>query len=175
VISPQLEKLLVQTDRTQKLLWAVLTVSILVYAVIPYLLERHPEPERAATLMPIFMILAAGLAAASLMLRRRVQAATGRGHPTSRPGRTHPLLQAQLDNLSPEESRAIQGVAAAFMPWILSLVLNESVAILGLMLALLGAGPDAGVPFAVLALILNLVMRPDAVGRTRASLGHIGL
>ncbi len=175
MISPQLEKLLAQAQRIQLIVWGALTGSIVLYALVPWVLPADPNPDLAGTLGPVFMGLGAALAAASLVFRQRASRATGRGLQDQALGRSPLVAGTRMADLAPEERRALESVAAAFTPWILALVLSEAVAILGLILAILGGSPEAGLPFAGVALLLNLATRPDAVRRARESLGHIGL
>lgn len=176
--SPEFEATLARADRTQKMLWAMLTLSILLYAGVAYLAApAAPDTSSGDTLRPILFVVAAGLAATSMLVfrRRRTQPAPGS---TASPGADAPdnaLLRVQMENLPPEERRALSHVARGFTTWIVCLVLNETIAILGLVLAFLAGGPDDVVPFAALAILLNLMMRPDARRRAASALGHVGV
>ena len=55
-----------------------------------------------------------------------------------------------------------EGLAKAFTPFILNLVLTESIAIYGLVLAFLSHKPLFAFPFALGALVLMYVHRPSA-------------
>ncbi len=55
------------------------------------------------------------------------------------------------------------------------LVLNEAVAILGLVLALLAGTPADVIPFTIAALLLNAAMRPDNRGAVEPALGQVGI
>jgi FtsH-binding integral membrane protein len=176
--SPEFEALLAQADRTQKLLWTVLTLSIVLYAVVAWVAApAAPNPELADTLRPFFWVAAAALAATSLLLSRRRSAATTPGSTAPGPEEApaNALLRARGEDLPPRERRALSAVAGGFTTWIACLVMNEAIAILGLVLAFLAGGPGEVVPFALLAIVLNLAMRPDVRRRAEAALGGMGL
>jgi hypothetical protein len=176
--SPEFEALLTQAERTQKVLWAAMILAIGVYGVVAWVaVPVGASPGTADTLRPIFWILAAALAAGSLLLHRRFR-------PRNAPGSTvasdadepsNPLLRARTEHLAPRERAALAAVARGFGPWIVSLALNEAIAILGLVLSFLAGGPNEMLPLAGLAIALNLSMRPDARRRAEAALGRLGL
>lgn len=176
--SSEFSATLARADRTQKMLWATLTLSIVLYAGVAYLaVPAASDASPADTLRPALFVVAAGLAATSMLIsrRRRTLPAPGTTASSATGAPDNPLLRVRMENLPPEERRALSHVAAGFTTWILCLVMNEAIAILGLVLAFLAGRPDEVVPFAALAILLNLMMRPDARRRAESALGHIGL
>lgn len=176
--SPEFEALLAAADRTQKMLWAVLTLAIVLYGVVAYVaVPKAPDPALADTLRPILFVVAAGLAATSLVVFRRRKAQHIPGSTVSPEAGAQPnaLLRARTEKLPPAERHALAEMARSFPTWLVCLVLNETIALLGLVLAFLAGGPDEVVPFAALAILLNLMMRPDARRRAATALGHVGL
>lgn len=176
--SPEFEAALARADRTQQLLWAMLTLSILLYAGVAYLaVPAAPVASTADTLRPALLVVAAALAATSMLMFQRRAAPPAPGS-TARSAANAPhdaLLRVRMEDLPLEERRALSHVARGFTTWIVCLVMNEAVAILGLVLAFLAGAASEVVPFAALAIVLNLTMRPDARRRAASALGHIGL
>jgi hypothetical protein len=186
VLSPELDALLSRVDRVQKLVWTVLTLSIVLYGAVAFAVAGGREgSELGATLRPIFYL--AGLAAAgvSWVLHRRARAAA-MPRSTAPPAealagsreplmRGNPEILAQFDRLPEREQRALMAAVRTFTPWMLCLVLNEAVAILGLVLALLAGTPGDVIPFTIAALILNAAMRPDSRRLVEAALGRVGI
>jgi hypothetical protein len=186
VLSPELEALLSRIDRVQKLVWTVLTLSIVLYGAVAFALAGSREgSELGATLRPVFYLAAAGAAGLSWLVRRRSRAAalprgtapTPEAPPGSRDAllRGNPALMAQVERLPERERRALLAAVRSFTPWMLCLVLNEAVAILGLVLALLAGTPADVIPFSIAALLLNAAMRPDGRSLVESALGRVGI
>jgi hypothetical protein len=186
VLSPELKALLSRIDRVQMLVWTVLTLSIVLYGAVAFAVAGSREgSELGATLRPLFYL--AGLCAAGLswVLHRRARsAALPRGTaPASDPPagsrdallRGNPEVLAQFERLPERERRALTTAVRGFTPWMLCLVLNEAVAILGLVLALLAGTSADVIPFTLAALILNAAMRPDNRGAVERALGQVGI
>jgi len=186
VLSPELEALLSRIDRVQKLVWTVLTLSIVLYGAVAFAVAGSREgSELGTTLRPLFYVAAVGAAGVSWLVHRRARAATRpRGTaPTADPLagsrdallRGNPAVLAQFDRLPEHERHALTTAVRNFTPWMLCLVLNEGVAILGLVLALLAGTPADVIPFSIAALLLNAAMRPDNRGAVERALGRVGI
>lgn len=67
---------------------------------------------------------------------------------------------AALEALPPHEQRLIAVAQASLTPFIVQLALQESVALWGLVLAILSKSAAAVIPFAAVALLLNLMVSP---------------
>jgi F0F1-type ATP synthase membrane subunit c/vacuolar-type H+-ATPase subunit K len=127
------------------MLWYVLLGSQVVYLTVPHAAELGgPGPNEG--FVRTFALVLAGIsvitAAGTLVYRRRAL--------------VEPIQAGRLDPDSPE------GTAHAFTPYILNLVFTESIAIYGLVLALVSRSPLAALPFAVGAFVLMWVHRPTA-------------
>jgi hypothetical protein len=66
----------------------------------------------------------------------------------------------KINALTPLEMKAIGLSGMYFTTLLLSLAMNETVALLGLMLAILEQRPEPVIPFAAVALALNLIIFP---------------
>lgn len=124
-------------------LWWSLLSALLAYAVVAHVASVRSEPP--ASLPVLAAVLAAisiGIAVGTLLYRRRALAG--------------PIQRGDLDPTTPH------GQQAAFTPFILNLVLSESVGIYGLVLALLAGQGAYSLPFIVLALGLLYAHRPTA-------------
>ena len=128
---------------TNRILWWSLVVSLLVYVVIAHVASIPANTQvPVPVLLAVFGALSVGVAIGSLIYRRH--ALSG------------PIQRGELDPTSPE------GQAKAFQPFILNLVLSESVGIYGLVLALLSGQGAYSIPFALAALALMYAHRPTA-------------
>ncbi len=128
---------------TCRILWWALVVSLLVYVVVAHVAQVRPNPNAdVSLLLPVFAVLSGAIAVGTIIFRRR--ALSG------------PIQAGRLDPSTPE------GLQAAFTPFILSLVLSESVGIYGLVLALLSGQPVYSVAFSAAAIALMFVHRPTA-------------
>jgi hypothetical protein len=134
---------------TLRVLWLALLASQVIYLVVPYVAEvagRRPDPGVLNTLTLILAGISLATGAGTIVYRRRAL--------------VDPIQAGRLDPDSPD------GAAKAFSPIILNLVLTESIAIYGLVLALLSGSPSRAVPFALGAFVLMWVHRPTAPGLT---------
>lgn len=128
---------------TNRMLWWSLVVSLLVYAVVAHVAALPRDP--AAPLGVLFAALATiagGEALGSLVYRRRAL--------------VDPIRKGELD-LS-----TIEGQRKAFQPFMVNLVLSESIGIYGLVLAFLSGRGAYSLPFIGLALVLMFAHRPTA-------------
>jgi hypothetical protein len=114
-------------------------VYVVVAHVAPPNTDRRPPIE---VLAPVLGLLALVIATGSIVYRRRALA--------------EPIQAGHLDPKTPE------GFQRAFTPFILNLVLAESVAILGLILSLLSSNPIYSIAFTAAGLALMYVHRPTA-------------
>ena len=128
---------------TFRVLWWSLVVSLLVYVLAAHVAALPADPRAPlALLTSIFGTLTAIIAVGTVIYRRRALAG--------------PIQSGQLDPHSPI------GLGKAFQPFIINLLLSESVGVYGLVLAFLSGNPDYSVAFTVAALVLMYVHRPTA-------------
>ena len=125
-------------------LWWALVGSLLVYVVMAHVAQVTPNPNGppVSLLVPVFTALSGTIAVGTIVFRRR--ALVG------------PIRAGRLDPSTP------QGLQAAFTPFILNLVLSESIGIYGLVLALLSGQPIYSIVFSAAAVALMFVHRPTA-------------
>lgn len=128
---------------TTRLLWWCLVVSLLIYVIVAHALELPGN--RAAPVDLLFVVLSAisaAVAAGTLVYRRNAL--------------VRPIQSGELDPSRPE------GMQRAFQPFILNLVLSESIGIYGLVLTFLSGEPLYALGFCAAALVLMYVHRPTA-------------
>lgn len=130
-------------NATNQLLWWCLVVSLLIYVVVAYVAQVPASPEvPLGTVAAVLTVIAVGTAVGTILYRRR--ALVG------------PIRRGELDPSRPAD------LQRAFTPFILNLVLSESVGIYGLVLAILSGKPAWCLPFVASALGLMFVHRPTA-------------
>jgi hypothetical protein len=114
-----------------------------VYVVVAHVAQVAPSPNAPVSLLlPVFAGVSGAIAAGTIVFRRRALAG--------------PIQAGRLDPSTPE------GFQAAFTPFILNLVLSESVGIYGLVLAFLSGQPLYSIVFSAAAIALMVVHRPTA-------------
>ena len=156
------------------LLWAVMTFTILLYVGLAYFLNAKGQPpQRVENSLRLALYLIAGsIAVLSLMLRSRLLSA---GHIYDKmkeevdpqalaTDRETGLVDQErlktIKTLTPLEMKATGLAGIYFTALILSLAMNEAVALFGMMLAILEQRPEPVIPFAAAALALNGLVFP---------------
>lgn len=128
---------------TTRLLWACMVSAVVIYVAVAYFVDISPPTSHVDTLMlPMFALAATGIAAATLVIRRRQLLL--------------PIQSREIDLTTP------QGMTQAFTPFILCLVLSEAIAIFGLVLAFLSGEPAYALAFSTASLVLLYIHRPTA-------------
>jgi F0F1-type ATP synthase membrane subunit c/vacuolar-type H+-ATPase subunit K len=126
-----------------RILWWALSVSLLVYMVVAHVVPaQEGAGEIADLLFPVFALISLGVGGGTVYYRRIALA--------------NPIRSGALDPTTPE------GRQRAFQPFIINLVLSESVGIYGLVLAFLSGNPMFAVGFGVFGLLLLYLHRPTA-------------
>lgn len=127
-----------------RILWLVLLLSQLLYLVVAHILPRESTVSGAnVTLVSLALaVVSIGLAAFTLFWRRRMLVA--------------PIQAGQLDPNTPE------GFPKAFVPFMMNVVLTESIAVNGFVIALVSREPARAYPFAIAAFALMYHHRPTA-------------
>jgi hypothetical protein len=172
--SPVVRELLRPAIFVHSMLWGLLTASIFFYGVIAYLLAQ--KSAGPTDLQDGLQLALAGVAVltglGSLVVPRillsddRLREAM-RKEPDpevlaqhSRPGAVSDERLRQIQSLSSADRKLLQLPGLYFTPFILRLVINESIAIYGLVLALISHSFEPMIPFAVAAIALNLTCMP---------------
>jgi len=128
---------------TNRILWWSLVVSLLIYVVVAHVASVRPRSDAPISeLSIVFAVLSVGVGIGTLVYRRHALAG--------------PIQRGELDPTSTE------GRVRAFQPFMLNLVLSESVGIYGLVLAFLSGEGALSIPFVAGALVLMLLHRPTA-------------
>lgn len=125
-------------------LWWALVVSLFINVLVAHLAPLPVDPRAPIELLaPLFAAVTVAIAVGTAAYRRRALAG--------------PIQSGQLDPRTPT------GFQQAFRPFIINLLLSESVGIYGLVLVLLSGNPDYSVVFTAVALVLMYVHRPTAL------------
>ena len=129
---------------TLRILWIALLASQVIYLVVAFILPAGSaaDPGTVDTLSFLLGGVAISIAAGTLVYRRRALVA--------------PIQTGRVDPNTPE------GFPKVFVPFVLNLVLSESIAIYGLVLVLLSHDPLRALPFAIGAFVLMYLHRPMA-------------
>ncbi len=126
-----------------RILWWCFVASLLIYVGVAYLVAVPATSHTAQpVLVVVFGLLSAAIGIASLIYRRH--ALSG------------PIQRGALNPMTPD------GLQKAFPPFVVNLALSESVAIFGLVLALLAGQGAYSIPFILAALALLYAHRPTA-------------
>lgn len=175
MLSPELQKLLKPILVVQKILWAALTLSIFAHVAAAFFVlsgSTGGGPARSPAVAPLFYTLAMGAALFSVLYRRRAfseERLRARLREEHTFGLRHsgdvtsPRLAARLqavEDLPPADRRLLFLAGSLTVPIIVCLVINEAIAILGLVLAFTSVSATAAVPFGAVALVLNFMMFP---------------
>jgi hypothetical protein len=129
--------------KANKLLWITLCVAQLIYLVVVYTMPPPQDPQAVAGgIFPALLFAAISIAVGTLIYRRRALVV--------------PIQSGRLD------LNTQQGLAKAFTPYILNLVLSEAVAIYGLVLSMLSGEFLYTVGFVAAGLSLLYLHRPTA-------------
>ena len=128
---------------TFKVLWASLCAAQLGYVLVIVLQQETSQPSSPPeALFLALLVIAIGTGLGTVIYRRRAL--------------VDPIRSGELDLNTPA------GAGRAFTPYILNLVLTESVGIYGLVLSSLSHDPKYVIGFATGSLILMYVHRPTA-------------
>ena len=152
-----------------------MVLTVLFFVLVAYFITGQNQAEPLPVqneLRMVFYALAVGLALASYFLRRRMLSSE-RLQPAMRlnvdlqalatdseTGVTDEARLAEMKKLSPLELKAIGLSGRYFTAMLLSLALHESIALCGMMLAMLEQRFEVILPFAAVAIVLDLLIYP---------------
>ena len=127
-----------------RILWLALLLSQVLYLVVAQIVPKESDssPTNVALVTLALAIFSIGLAVFTLVWRRRMLVA--------------PIQAGQLDPNSQED------LGKVFVPYVLTIVVTESIAINGFVIALLAREPERAYPFAIAAFALMYYHRPTA-------------
>ena len=133
--------------QANKILWWMLCISQLVYIQVVYTMSTTPPSEEPPGvpdgMFPALLIVATIMAIGTVIFRRRALVL--------------PIQSGQIDLTTKE------GLAKAFTPFILNLVLSQAIAIYGLVLSIMSGEIGYTVGFVAAALVLMYIHRPTAI------------
>ena len=156
------------------ILWSALTLTILFYVALAYVLNSKGQPAQPfeTGLRTALYLIAAAIGVLSLLLRSR---SLSEGHiydklkeeadpqalATNREtGEIDQERLKSIKSLTPLEMKAVGLSGMYFTTMLISLAMNEAVALFGLLLAVLERRPEPVIPFAAAGLALNLIIFP---------------
>ena len=127
-----------------RILWLVLLLSQVIYLVVAHIVPSETTSSATSVTLPsiALAIFSIGLAVFTLVWRRRMLVA--------------PIQAGQLDPNTEE------GLGRVFVPYVLTIIVTESIAINGFAIALLSREPERAYPFALAAFALMYYHRPTA-------------
>lgn len=139
-----------------QIIWGGLLVSTVIYVFVAYSVGAQgaaPDPEQTRIFELVCAVVALGCLGVSFVLPRRLLAAA-----------------IERDSIEVGQDTPLPKlVRAAFTPWIVRMALCETVATMGLMLALISHTPMKIMPFAALALLSLLTAFPSESALRRAA------
>ena len=130
---------------TNRILWAAMVVSLIVYAAVAHIVTSQgtqESPSYLSTLVAVFIFLSVSMGVGTIHYRRRAL--------------VNPIQVGQID------LNTAAGQQRAFQPFVMNLMLSESVGIYGLVLAFLSGHGEYYLPFMAGALVLMFLHRPTA-------------
>lgn len=157
-----------------KILWTWMTLTVLFFVALAYFLNAplKPDPREAAPQMRIaFYAVAVAVAIAAyfirgIILRQRTESASERDAELRRafneaqPAASDAAMPAQEKRLKAVEAQAAQLAGRYFNALLLSLALHEVIALLGMLLSMMEHRFESVLPFAIAAIILDLLVYP---------------
>lgn len=180
MVSNELQEALQPVKRLYGTLWAALTSALLLYVVVLLLVTRdQPGPVNALDPMvrTALIFLGTGIGVGSFYYHKYVRSdaylaplvqretqlkdVEDRARKIVVQAKTDPSVISQLALLTAFDRKRYCLAADLFVPFVLNLALNESVALVGFVLALPSRDLWVYIPFAGTALLLNIYMRPD--------------
>jgi len=187
-----LAELLRPLERSLRILWVAVTLSIGVYVGLAYVVaEPAPDPTQAPMALRRALAATAVVVAVASFALSRVLLSDARLRdrlrsdpaPADLVGRLRagtPAADAALRAaraLAPHERRLAALAVPVWQVTLVRLVLHEGIAVLGLVLAVLGQTFSLVLPYALAAFALNLLVPPRlgaALERARAQVEHGG-
>lgn len=176
MIDPQsLNRILRPRTFTLRILWTAMVLTVLFFVLLAYILSQQYKTDSVPVqteLRMIFYAVAVLAPLAAYFLRRRMLSSE-RLQPAMRlkvdlqamatdseTGVTDEARLAELKKLNPLELKALTLSGRYFTAMLLSLALHEVVALCGMMLSMLEQSFEAILPFAAVAIVLDLLIYP---------------
>ena len=140
------------------IVWFAFTFSIVIYAIAAFIITANPPKEPialadvivyAALAFAVLLTIAGYVAYSYLFSDSRLSAFLEREPSTHN------------EELDPFEQRLMGLYTRAFTPLLLRWALNEAAAIVGLVLAIVSCEPTIIIPFAVVAVVANVLAFPS--------------
>ncbi len=174
--SPTFSALIEPMARVRRIIWLAFNAATIIYVLIAYMMFGSGGSMAAivpANPLAIPLIIIGALTAllsrrvsALIMPDRRLREIVARDpDPQSlarnqRTRRIDPNRLQKIRSLSPHEQRLLAVASALFTPFVVRMALNESIALYGLVLSFISQSFPPVLPFAAVALALNLTVSP---------------
>ena len=164
MLSPALVDATVAAAQRMRVIWAVLSGSILLYVGVLYLIRPgSPEPAAAPDVLLLSAYLQALLVAGVSLAYRHWALSEARLRRSM-----DQLNGPELPGVDRTDGRLYRVLGHLQVVDVVGLALHESIALFGFVLAFLTVDPVRILPFAALAIVANLLIFP----RPRAVLEH---
>lgn len=183
MITTELSESLQPVKRMYQTVWVGLTAAIVLYLLVLVLVSGQDSGAPSAIdpqVRSILTLLAVLLGAGTLLYHRRTQSESYLRRAMSRDMQPRDIEEkarkvtpqnksdavsdvsaaSKLALLTPFDRRRFALAADGFLPFVLKLALNEAVALLGFVIALLSRELWSYLPFGTAAIALNVYMRP---------------
>jgi hypothetical protein len=174
--SPTFSALVAPMEKVRRVIWLAFNAATALYVVIAYAMFGSGRPMAAVVpdnplAIPLIVValltaLVSRRVAAAAMPERRLREIVARNpdpQALARNPQTRQVDQVRLQkiaSLPPHEQRLLAAVSALFVPFVVQMAFNESIALYGLVLSFLTRTFPPVLPFAALALVLNLSVSP---------------
>lgn len=166
--------------RTQRILWAALTLAPFAYLFVAVFAAPAPKAPPSPILLPVLVAVSASVAALSFVLpasmfARALRQRVGTDIKVGPVATQSPFLpEGGFRTASPSAAEVEDPIAALRVaasldqtPMIVTLALRESVALYGLVLAMVGFPITAAAPFIAASVALMLLRFPSVEGLRR--------
>jgi hypothetical protein len=128
---------------TNRIIWWALVASLLIYVGMARVVKLSSDAAVPNEILAIALAVISVIMGAGTLFYRRYAVA-------------EPIQAGKLDPTTPD------GLQRSFIPFIVNLVMSESIGVYGLVLALLSGNSNYSIAFSVPALILMYLHRPTA-------------
>jgi hypothetical protein len=174
--SPAFSALAAPMEKVRRVIWLAFNAATLLYVAMAWamfgagrpigaIVPDHPLAVPLIVLALLTTLFARRIGALAMPERRLREIVARDPDPQAlaRNPQTHQIDQVRLQkivSLAPHEQRLLAAVSALFVPFIVQMACNESIALYGLVLSFVTRSFPPVLPFAALALALNLNVSP---------------
>ncbi len=176
MLTPELKKFVNKQVLVQRIIWFAITGTVIFYFAIVYAIvgkgNSSITSELSGTVEIAFYLISVLLALGSIAYFRRSSTDENIQKLVERDvdlesltlgkdnKRSSPLPKEEMDKLNPFQKKIIVLMYELQKTTMINLILNETIAVLGFVLAFLTGNPSKIIPFAVASLVLSIWMYP---------------